>query len=323
MTAPRFRGRCLLVVLTTLVSASGASPQEPRYVQRLSLPVAQDDVGYGQSVTVDHHTGEVFICDPRTNRILIFDREGFFKFQILGGTDFSGPRDLAVDPEGLIVVIGNRKGRTLPIELDFDGLFRREVPLAEPDSNLSSSRLNSIALSSDGRRLFIVDDANLMLRITDRDGNSIAAINLATELKTRRRIDMIIGQVDVYGDRVLVAVASHGEVHSFDLDGNRLGHVGLQGTGRCELGRPTAAALTEEGEYLIVDQQRMLLLRWSAQGNRCRGEYIGIGAAPGYLYYPYDVALDAAGRLYIAQTYDGRVQVYEGLEAAMGSKDPD
>ena len=308
----------LLCVLWALTGTTAAESQPPEYVQRLALPVAQDDIGYGQSVSVDPHTGEIFVCDSRTNRILIFDSEGFFEYQILGGTEFSGPRDLAVDPTGLILVLGSREAKRVPIELDFDGVFRREIEIQDVEAT-AAPRLNSIALSPDGNRIFLIDDANAELLITDRDGTVIRSIDLAAGLSERRRKDMIVGQVDVYGDRVLVSLPSEGEVHTFDLDGERLGHVGLKGTGRCELGRPTAAALTESGEYLIVDQQRMVLLQWSAKGNRCLGEFIGIGAAPGYLYYPYDVALDAAGRLYIAQTYDGRVQVYEGLEKAMAS----
>lgn len=319
MNSPTRGSRFLLLcVLGALAGTTAAESQPPEYVQRLALPVAQDDIGYGQSVSIDPHTGEVFVCDPRTNRILIFDSEGFFKYQILGGTEFSGPRDLAVDPTGLILVLGSREARRVPIELDFDGVFRREITIQNIEAQ-AAPRLNSIALSPDGSRIFLIDDANAELLIIDRDGTLIESIDLAAGLSDRRRNDMIVGQVDVYGDRVLVSLPSEGEVHTFDLDGKRLGHVGLKGTGRCELGRPTAAALTESGEYLIVDQQRMLLLEWSARGNRCLGEYIGIGAAPGFLYYPYDVALDAAGRLYIAQTYDGRVQVYEGLDRAMAS----
>lgn len=311
-------GRFLWVLVTYAVSAAGWA-QTPAYVQRLALPVAQDDIGYGQSVTADHHTGEVFVCDPRTNRILIFDQDGFFKFQILGGTEFGGPRDIAVDPDGLLLVLGSRQGRSLPIELDFDGQFRRELPLTGIEEDLVTPRLNSIALSPDGSRIYLVDDANLRLWITDRDGVHLDSIDLGASFDADDRIDVILGQVDVYGDRVLVPIASHGEIRQFDLDGKPVGSIGIKGTGRCELGRPTAAALTDDREVLIVDQQRMLLLRWSTENNRCLGEYIGLGAAPGYLYYPFDVALDGRGRLYIAQTYDGRVQVYDGLKSALGT----
>lgn len=307
-----------LLAALAVMPGTFLSGQEPVFVQRLQLPVAQDDIGYGQAVIADVHTGEIFVCDPRKNRILIFDQEGFFKHQILGGSELSSPEDLAVDPDGLLLVLAGRGNRRLPIELDFDGVFRREVPLEGVGVDLAPPFLRSIAISYDGSRLYLLDGTNLRLWIADRDGRVIRSVDLAADHVDGDRRDMFLGQVDVYGENVLVAVPSDGEIRRFDLDGRPLDRVGRKGTGRCDLGRPTAAALTDDGEYLIVDQQRMLLLHWSATGNRCLGEYIGLGDAPGYLYYPQDVALDGHGRLYIAQSFDGRVQVYEGMPAAGG-----
>ena len=51
------------------------------------------------------------------------------------------------------------------------------------------------------------------------------------------------------------------------------------------------------------------------------GELYGIGNAPGYLYFPSDLALDARGRVYLTQGFEGRVQIYEGLGAAAETPD--
>ena len=68
---------------------------------------------------------------------------------------------------------------------------------------------------------------------------------------------------------------------------------------------------------MIVDKQRMVILRWNGEGNRCLGEYYGLGNRPGYLYFPMDLALDGTGQLYVTQGYQGRVQMYEGLAPAV------
>ena len=57
----------------------------------------------------------------------------------------------------------------------------------------------------------------------------------------------------------------------------------------------------------------MVVLRWNRRANRCLGDYLGLGAAPGYLYYPMDLALDRNGHIYVAQGFDGRVQMYSGM----------
>lgn len=308
--------RCLWVVALAAASAVAAGGQQVTYIDRLRVPVLQDDIGFGQAVTVDAATSEIFICDTRTNRILIFDQEGYFTFRILGGELFSSPLDLAVDPEGLLLVLASRGGRRLPVELDFDGVFRRELPLRGIGEGLRTPLLVSIALSPNGQRIYLVDEANKRLWITDRQGQAQSSVDLREGVAEDRRQDLSLGQVDVYGEHVLVARSSEGQILRLDLDGNLVDEVGIKGGTPCQLGWPTAAALTDQGEILVLDQQRMVLSRWSAQSRRCLSEHIGIGAAPGFLYYPFDLALDRHGRFYIAQSFEGRVQVYEGLGSA-------
>jgi hypothetical protein len=60
----------------------------------------------------------------------------------------------------------------------------------------------------------------------------------------------------------------------------------------------------------------MVVLRWDPETNRCLGDYLGLGAAPGLLYFPTDLALDAKGRIFLSQGFEGRVQMYEGMKPA-------
>jgi DNA-binding beta-propeller fold protein YncE len=293
-----------------------AAAQEPAYVRRFVLPVAEDTIGYPRGVTADGHTGEVFVCDTRRGRILIFDTEGLFLHEIPGGDVFSGPRDLAADPEGYLVVVANYERRPALIELDFDGLFRREVRLSGLPEEAIEPFPVSVALSPTGDRLYTLDSANLRLWIAGRTGEIETSVDLAAGLDERERRDVILGHVDVYGDTVLVALPASSEIRTFGPDGTPRGSVGKQGTAPCTLAFPTAAALDESGDLVIVDQQRMVVVRWNRKSNRCLGDYLGLGAAPGYLYYPMDLALDRSGRIYIAQGFDGRVQMYSGMTPA-------
>ncbi len=300
----------VLLGYVMVAHAMAATGLELTYLQRLRLPVSSDDIGYGQSVTLDPETGEVFVCDPRSNRILIFDADGYFDSQILGGIDFSNPRDIAVHPDGYLFLLASRGPRTLPIELDFDGEFVREIELLPDSDELREARFVSIATTRDGETLYLMDDHHRAIWIARRSGEVTRKIDLASLMGAKEGQDIFVGQLDVYGEHLVVAIPSHGEIQKYDLAGHLIDRIGIKGVGACKLGRPMAAALTDRGDYLIVDQQRMLLIHWSATGNRCLGEYIGIGDAPGFLYYPNDLAVDREGILYIAQSYDGRVQRY-------------
>jgi hypothetical protein len=121
--------------------------------------------------------------------------------------------------------------------------------------------------------------------------------------------------VDAYGDTLLLPRPSLGVVQLFDLDGEPrgpLGQVGLYGTSPRHVAFPRAAAMDDQGNVMILDQRRMMFVLWDPVKNICLDEFYGVGMHPGGLYAPDDMAIDAAGRVYVTQTREGRVQVYEG-----------
>ncbi|MFP3938844.1 MAG: hypothetical protein ACLF0P_00930 [Thermoanaerobaculia bacterium] len=305
---------CLAVGIVATLAAQ-EDPGRPVYSRALDLPVASDALASSDAVHADLHTGEVFVCDARRNRIVIFDAEGAFRYQIPGGDAFAYPRDVAVDPEGYLVVLADRRRGPAVVELDFDGLFLGEVELSRLPEGSAPPNLISLALSPAGDRIYLVDAENLRLWIAGRDGAVLGSVDLGKDLTGEaERRDRFLGRVDVYGERVVVAMPSEGQVWIYALDGELRGRLGTPGGSRCHLAAPNAAALTASGHAVVLDQQKMLLTTWALSGNRCLGEHYGIGAAPGFLYFPHDLALDARGRLYVAQGFEGRVQVYEGLE---------
>jgi hypothetical protein len=306
----------LLLAAGFSLGAPPAHAQEIVYRGALSTPSFEDALGFPQAVTSDPHTGETFVCDTRKNRILIFDRDGGFRYQIQGGEAFSAPGDLAVDPWGYLLVLAHRERRQALVELDFDGLFLREILPSGAPAGLAEPAFRSVAVSPTGDRVFLLDQENLALWVLGRDGEVIAVTELSAEASDRERRDTMLSKVDVYGETVLVAVPSAGKVRLFDLDGVETGSIGVHGTGPCQLGFPAAAALDEEGNLLVVDQQRMFLVRWEPAKNRCLGDYVGAGSFPGFLYYPMDVALDGTGRVYTSQGYQGWVQIFDGFTPA-------
>lgn len=310
----------VVAVAVAASSAIGFAADVPilRYLLQLEPPVATDALLSSDAVTADHVAGEIFVCDSRRDRIVIFDANGLYRDQIPGGDAFSSPRDLAVDPQGRLVVLANHDRRPAIVNLDFDGLFLGVVKLARIPAGGRTPYITSLALSPSGDRIYLVDSANLKLWIADRRGAVLGSVDLgrgSTTEKARRNV--VLGHVDVYGDRVLVAMPSAGEVWIYDLDGKRQGWVGRKGTTGCRLAFPIAAALDQEGVVTILDQQRMIVQRRALSGNRCLSEYLGIGMAPGHLYFPQDMALDGSGRLYVSQGFQGRVQMYDGLAPAL------
>ena len=305
-------GVFVVAAVAAVPAAWAAETPRPVYRERLDLPVASDSVRYPTGVTADPHTGEVFVADQRAPRILIFGPDGEFRYQIPGGDVFSSVYDVAVDPEGYLFAAVRHQLRLAIFELDFDGLPLGEVVLSGLPDGVDEPLIKSLAISPSGDRLYLLDRANNAVWITGRDGSLVGSIDLTEGLEPKRIDELITTTVDVSGDTVLVTLSSEGVVRYYKLDGTLAGQVGLHGTAPCQLAFPVAAARNADGDFVIVDQRRMLIIRWS-QANRCQGEDYGLGSLPGFLYHPLDLALDSQGRLYVAQGYEGRVQVYGGM----------
>jgi hypothetical protein len=238
---------------------------------------------------------------------------------IPGGEIFRTPIDIALDPEGYILLLARQELELVLLRLDFDGKFIERITLSGLPPSVAEPNLISIAMSPEGDRYYLLDEANLHVWITDRSGAVVGMIDMVGDLTEKEVVEQVFGHVDVYGDTVMVAAASQGRVFMYGLEGNPKGRVGIRGTAPCQTMFPMAAALTEDGRAVIVDFQRMLITVWDVGANRCLGEYSGIGNRPGYVYQPEDLALDGAGRVYVSQGFEGRVQVWAGSGPAAGA----
>lgn len=314
--------RSLILAVVALLGSSNPGLAEtpdgerPLYSKKLQMPLRGDDFRSPVSVVADLVADEIFVCDPLLHRMAIFDAEGLFKYEILGGIDFRAPVDLAVDPEGYLYVLATHKGDPGIVQLDFDGRFLEFHQLKGLPGDPHYLSLRSIAISHRAKRLYIVDQWSHRLWITDLTGNLQGSYDFEEGLTEDEIEDLRLGRVDVYGDAVLMVLVSDGRVFMFDLDGNLQRKVGKKGATECLLLSPVAAALDELGQVIILDLQRSLFQVWDPDSNKCLHEYYGFGVQPGALYNPRDMALDRNGQIFIVQGYDGRIQMYPGAEPA-------
>lgn len=106
------------------------------------------------------------------------------------------------------------------------------------------------------------------------------------------------------------------QVHKFDSDGNllmSLGQAGKAGKGNNQFDQPCDVLVAPNGDIFIADGH-------SPEGNNrvvkynSKGEYImefgGTGAEFGEMYEPHSLAMDSQGRLFVADRYNDRVQIF-------------
>jgi DNA-binding beta-propeller fold protein YncE len=118
--------------------------------------------------------------------------------------------------------------------------------------------------------------------------------------------------VDDKGD-LFVADANDGRVMVIDGTGRQIGNI-PRGVGTGELGLPRGVALDDQHRLYVVDTtgQGLLVYRTDQVGDGPK--YIGTagveGTADGQFEYPFGVAADTRGRIYVADWANDRVQVW-------------
>lgn len=101
-----------------------------------------------------------------------------------------------------------------------------------------------------------------------------------------------------------------GRVFVYDQNEKFLYKFGEKGGAERKLARPRGLAVDDRHDRIIIVDY----LRHAASAYTLKGEYLfelgGKGDRPGWLLYPTDVCVDTEGKIYIADTFNHRVQVF-------------
>lgn len=162
-----------------------------------------------------------------------------------------------------------------------------------------------LALTRDGQKLFVAD-----LR-----GSQVLSIDLAAKRMSRFADDEMWQHpsgiaVDASGN-VYVSDAKAQRVHGFDAKGTRLWSIGS------EIERPTGMVVDDERKILYVtdsgrqesDNHRVFAVNF--QGKIMREVGRGRGDGDGQFNFPSYLALDAKGNLFVSDTLNFRIQVFD------------
>ena len=164
-------------------------------------------------------------------------------------------------------------------------------------STVTLSRPHDVALSPDGKRLFVADLGNNEVRVLQAD--------------TLKSLGGIGGKIlnsphDVAFDatgRLLVADTGHGRVVIFQMDGTKARMVGeLKG-----MIAPEGVSPGPDGSVFVGDTGANAIVKFDKNG---RSRSVGRGGK-GQLEFarPHDVELDPRGRLFIADPGNDRVVI--------------
>lgn len=262
----------------------------------------------------------VYVVDSARHVIDVFDEDGEFRMSF-GASETVVPLYIARSPlDGRLYVSDRRQGHLLVFDTDGDyiGPFEPRLPSREATDRPSAIEWAPVALdfASDGS-LFVTDvlDVHRVLKLAPA-GVLLRSVGSTTTVEGPGAAPGFFGfpnGISVHDGRVYVADSNNGRIQVFDQE---LEFTGMTPTGGLPRGIDFLPARgSSADDYVLIDALSNDATIRSVDDDRIV-QFANSGDSR--LSYPNGVSImESSGRIYIADTAAGRVQVW-GWERGAG-----
>jgi len=250
-------------------------------------------------IAYDARTNEVLVADTKNNLIGTFTPDGVPLFAF-GSADMVEPARVATDANGRIYVLDNDRTTVKAYTYRGDPLGHLDLPgLGEKPI------IGTIAMDADGN-LYVGENESCQVLVYGPD------------LRSRQRFGSCgvedgefqsITGIAVDGNRIVVTDAQGISVQVFDKHGAFVRGWGRHDMGRENFSLPSSVALLSDGNVVVIDTLRHEIKFFDAEGHFL-DRFGGIGWRLGQIAFPDGIAVDPAGRLYVLEKGNQRVQAF-------------
>lgn len=264
----------------------------PRVLNRPQSGIVDDR---GRVLVTDLGRGAVFVFDEAAARLDVWD-------QAEGNRPFIAPVGVAAGPDGQYFVADAESA--LVARLDREGNALAAIGKGE------LLRPNGIAIEATSRRLFVADTGAHQIKVFDLEGKLLATWGERGEGPAQFNFPTHIA---VAGGKLYVSDTLNARLQILSTaDGSHLATVGKRGVVVGQMVRPKGVAADSEGNIYAVEAYFDHLLMYNK-----RGDFLmsigGVGNGPGRFHLPAGVWTDGRNRIFVADTLNARVSVFQFL----------
>jgi sugar lactone lactonase YvrE len=259
-------------------------------------------LGAPHQVTTDSML-RVIISDPDLRAVHVFDPNGKTSFSILGdqGRRLRLPAGVAVDAEDNIYIADS--GRGMVLVYNQHGQFVRYIGRFQGENMYE--RPTGIAIDRKAGRLYLADTPRNLVFILDLQGNVLRRVG--KDRKGNGSGEFISPtQIAVSDHGIVVLDTEQSRIQVLDLDGNRTSCYRVV-TG---VGRDSGLAVDRDGNIYISYLAGSIIGIYKPDGTPM-GTFGASGSRIGEFLAPGGLWVDASNRIYVADTDNGRVQVFQ------------
>ena len=259
-------------------------------------------MGAPQQMTTDSKL-RVIISDPELRAVHVFDPSGKTSFSILGdqGRRLQLPAGVAVDAEDNIYIADSERGVVLVYDqygqfVRFIGMFHGENMYEHP---------TGIAIDRKARRLYLADTPRNLVFVLDLQGNVLNRVGKDKNGNGRGEF-VSPTQIAVSGHGIAVLDTEHSRIQVLDFEGSRTAcyRVVVDADG------DNAMAVDKDGNIYISYVARSIISIYRPDGMPM-GTFGQSGGRIGEFRAPKGLWVDGSNRIYVADTVNARVQVFQ------------
>ncbi len=316
----RFKWIIICFFLFFIFSINFSFAQEGVQVKEVNVIAILNKNEYGKSfmfpvsIAIDPVTYEIYVVDSGKDEITIYSPDFFPEITLDRGRGLRAPYGVAIDKNGTFYVIqapSSGKPASLSI-FNPAGLLEKDIYFKDMPFNGSSEFIPaSIALDQD--HIYIAGRTFRGVLVLNKSGKFEKVITVTDSIAPEfpeEKAEIRAVYVDKKG-RLYLLSDEMGRFYVFDKFGTFLFKGGTKGGGPGKLSRPRGiCADPNAGLIFVIDYMRHTGLAYDYNTGKFLFEFGGEGWAPGWFDGPTDIKIDNFGRIYVADMFNRRVQVF-------------
>jgi len=248
--------------------------------------------------------GDIYLSDFYKKAVFIFDSDFIpvAKIDKVNGL-LARPLSVAANDEGIIFVseasTGGKPGRLL--SFNFRGEFKKQIKFS---GFKGADTFTALDMAVDKKSNLYLAGGKGGLVILDKEGR-----HLKTMISGNAQ-GGIIRSVEIKDGNIYVLNSTACRIYIYDGEGNCIIKFGRAGGVAGTLSQPHGLAVDKQtGLIYVADYMRHCLSAYDQKG-KYLFEYGGQGAGAGWFNYPKGIFINHEGRLFVADTFNKRVQVF-------------
>ena len=328
--------KIFLCIFLLLVLVSGVQAAETyQFVTKWgdSFSTADGQFMYPKGVAVDN-LGNVYVAEESGNRVQKFTPDGQFitKWGSNGTGDgqftmsnLEGAWGIAVDPQGYVYVTDSNLNRVQ--KFTSSGQFVTKWGSSGTGDG-QFRRAKGIAVDSQGN-VYVADAGNNRTQKFTSSGQFVTKWGSSGTGNGEFSYPHGI-TVDKSGNVYVSDLGNSNRIQKFTSDGQFITSWGgstyyelasNKGGGPSPLNTPIGLATDLSGNVYVSDNQFMRIIKFTPQGqfittwgkkwNDNDIAHGAFGSGNGEFFYPYGIAVDSGGKVYVADSYNNRIQKFE------------